>query len=800
MNFEKIPQKLKDLNRWVCWTIEERKGRPTKVPKNPKTGGNAQSDNPDTWGSYMSAIDRMLKDNLPGIGFMFNGDGIVGVDIDGCRDPETGEFNDEARDIICAIDSYTEISQSGRGIHIICTGKLPDGKRRKNHVEVYETGRYFIMTGWQVEGTNPGIQERTEALSRVHARYVADSDKEEKKQKRQQQVQYDLSDDVIIEKAMRSKNGDLFTKLMNGSWNGLYSSQSEADLALCNILAFWFGCDAEKMDRFFRMSGLYREKWDEPRPGGTYGSKTIEQAIADCNETYNPESQHSSRHSEEVPEPPDMDLGYDQIYTSEPGELESEKRKRFSLDDIGNAERLIHNFGENLRYCKAYKDWMVWSGCKWEPDDLGVINQRARETARNILHEAANEADDGIRNALIKHARHSSSNNALKAMVEQAKSMPEIAVTPNQFDNKQWLLNVENGVIDLKTGNLTPHSKDDHMTKIVKVNYDPEAKAPTWEKFLNKIFDSNAELISFIKRAVGYSLTGDISEQCFFMLHGNGQNGKSKFIEALSGILGEYAKSADMDSFTERRQVGVTNDIAALQSARLVTTVETQKGVKLNEALVKRLTGGDIIVARKLYGEPFEFVPTFKIWMAVNHLPDIHGTDLGIWRRIRLIPFEVTITDAEKDIHMGEKLRREYPGILRWAVEGCLEWKKNVDNPNNKGGSGLNPPDIVLRATNEYQLDQDLFADFINTCCVTGPEIKTRGEQLYGEYKKYCEECNLKPLSSKRFVSVMREHGYLQKETGGRRYYWLGIGIAVDDEMEDTFKETFWSKKQWVKK
>jgi putative DNA primase/helicase len=204
----------------------------------------------------------------------------------------------------------------------------------------------------------------------------------------------------------------------------------------------------------------------------------------------------------------------------------------------------------------------------------------------------------------------------------------------------------------------------------------------------------------------------------------------------------------------------------------------------LNEALVKKLTGSDLIVAKRLYADAFEYKPVFKIWMAVNHLPIIKGTDIGIWRRIRIVPFNAYISDKEKDVKLPEKLKKEYPAILRWAVEGCIEWQKQ----------GLKPPSSVLAATDEYKQDQDMFGEFISTCCVVGERARCSGNQLYSEYERWCEESNYKPLTSKSFVRAMRDKGFIQEITRSRRYNWLGIGVATPEEMEDALQPTFWRK------
>jgi putative DNA primase/helicase len=787
--FINIPMELRKLNRWVCWTMEERNGKPTKVPKNPNTGGNAMSDNPDTWGSFKQAMEMAKKSNLPGIGFMFNGDGIIGVDIDGCRDKETGEITEQAADIVSTLDSYTEVSASGKGIHIICRGKLPEGKRRHKHVEMYEVGRYFIMTGEVIDGRDQ-IQERIEQLATVHEKYVniskkASNDTKESKNNHESvnNVHEFVNDDDIIEKAISAKNGDLFAKLMDGSWAGLYTSQSEADIALCNMLAFWTGRDADAIDRIFRRSGLYRDKWDERRPGGTYGSVTIADAVDKCEKVYTPKknSQRKKKNDDVPPEElPDYDDGFEQLVKEQE---EANKKKSFSMDDIGNAERLINKFGQDVRYCFPYKEWLMWDQCRWKHDTKGAIFEMARQTARGIIKEAMNTSDEK-RDSLLKHARKSCDARSLKAMIDQARSLPGTPVDPMEFDKNGWLLAAHNGTIDLKSGEMRPHDRNDLITKITPIVYDPNAKAPVWGAFLDKIFAGNKDLISFIQRAVGYTLTGNTSEQCFFMCHGTGSNGKSTLFNVLSDIMGDYSRTANMELFSEgRNNQNTANEIAVLQGSRLVTTVETNDGIRLNEAMVKKLTGSDIITAKKLYADTFEYKPVFKIWIAVNHLPIIRGTDIGIWRRIRIVPFNVHITDAEKDIKLPEKLKAEYPGILRWAIEGCQMWQQQ----------GLNPPDIVQAATTEYQEDQDIFADFINTCCITGPGIKTRGEQLYNEYKKYCEECGYKSLTIKRFIRAMRDRGFTQEADRSRRYNWLGVGVVALEGVNDIFSKTYYS-------
>jgi len=283
-------------------------------------------------------------------------------------------------------------------------------------------------------------------------------------------------------------------------------------------------------------------------------------------------------------------------------------------------------------------------------------------------------------------------------MLEIAQSLKRFAVKADAFDQNPMLLNVLNGTFELKTGELRPHDQRDRITKICPVEYREDALCPTWLAFLDRIFNGNADLIGFVQRAIGYSLTGSTQEQCFLLLWGEGSNGKSTMLELLRDVLGDYADNASTDALMVSSGRGTENDIAKLKGARLVTASESGEGRRLDEERVKRLTGGDTISARFLYREWFEYRPQFKLWLAVNNRPEVRGTDHAIWRRVRLIPFEVVIPDDDQDKELPAKLRAEAPGILRWAVEGCLAWQKEK----------LNPPKAITSATTEYRSEQNL--------------------------------------------------------------------------------------------
>ena len=309
------------------------------------------------------------------------------------------------------------------------------------------------------------------------------------------------------------------------------------------------------------------------------------------------------------------------------------------LTDLGNAKRFVKRYGNDIRYCNHTKKWYVWTGRRWAIDDKGAVTKKAKRVVQSILAEAAEIEDEETRKAYVQHERRSEAKNRLDAMVGLAQSEGDVPVRLDEFDPNPMLLNTVGGTIGLETVNLDIHRRRDMATKISPVKYDPDAKWPTWERFLNQVTAGDKELQGYLQRCVGYSLTGETSEHALFLLYGKGANGKSTFLEVVRHVLGDYAQTADFASFMISKNQTIRNDIAKLNGARLVTATESESGKRMSETVVKQLTGGDTVSARFLYSESFEFVPQFKLWLATNHKPKIVGADDGIWRRIRLIPF-----------------------------------------------------------------------------------------------------------------------------------------------------------------
>jgi putative DNA primase/helicase len=441
-----------------------------------------------------------------------------------------------------------------------------------------------------------------------------------------------------------------------------------------------------------------------------------------------------------------------------------------NLTDLGNSERFVADHGGDVRYCYPWRKWLVWTGARWERDDAGRVHKLAKETVRDIYREASDAEDEDRRKALAKHAAASESETRIRAMIELSKS--ERPLSPDELDADPWLLNTKNGTIDLRTGELREHRREDMITKLAPVEYDPNAAAPTLEAFLERVLPGE-ELRGFVQRAAGYSATGDTSEQCMFIHHGPGANGKSTFQEAVSAALGDYAMRTPTETLLVKRAGGVPNDVARLKGARFVTASETEEGRRLAESLVKDLTGQDTISARFMWAEWFDFKPTHALHLSTNHKPEIRGTDAAIWRRIRLIPWAVTIPAAEQDKKLPEKLRGELPGILAWIVRGCSEWLRE----------GLKAPEEVRQATKAYRAEMDVLAAFMADCCQRGGDEEEFAGELWGAWKRWCEETGEQVGTQKRFGGQLAERGFLNhRDSRIGRKVWSGVSLRPNWE------------------
>lgn len=452
------------------------------------------------------------------------------------------------------------------------------------------------------------------------------------------------------------------------------------------------------------------------------------------------------------------------------------------LDGIGNGERFTDDHTPDVRYSYELDRWLVWTGKRWSLDAQARVETMAKDTARRILKEMELALDDArdaglpddeigaIETKYRKQYLAAARVTGVRDTLKMAQSEPGIKVALEQLDADPMLMNVRNGTIDLATGRLLGHRRKHGITKMAPASFDPGANSTRWQAFLDRIFDGDEELIAYIQRAVGYSLTGAVGEQCLFFLYGTGQNGKSVFIQTLLSVLGEYAQKAptEMIMKQERSSGGATPDMARLRGVRLAVTAELDENQRMGEARVKDLTGADRIVARHLYREPIEFDPTHKLWIYGNHKPAIRGTDDGIWRRIRLVPFTVTIPNEEKDPHLTEKLKRERDGILAWAVRGCLEWQRD----------GLGLPSAVASATDAYRNESDRLGTFLDERCVVEMWARVGKSELYAAYDAWCHDSGEHPVSKRKLGQLLVERGFGDGRNERERF-WTGLGLPT---------------------
>lgn len=760
-----IPNELKSLPQWVGFLATTAdNGKTTKKPINPHTLSGASSTDESTWGTFQDALHCVGQrctvggdsGTVTGIGFVFRPP-YCGIDIDHCIDKDSGEVNPKALAIVSQMDSYTELSPSGTGLHIIYKGNIHDDWKRKKtsalgkgiDLEMYQQGRYFTVTGKVFNGHNT-VNSREEQAADIQQKYMQTAKKQPSAAKQTSTVNISLSDRELLDKAMNAANGMQFARLFSGDTSAYDGDESRADMALCSMLAFWCQRSTDRMDRLFRQSGLMRDKWDRRQSGTTYGAITLQKAADECAEIYTPKKSE------------DFEVTI---------EHHKEVTKTYTLDDTGNAQRMADMYKDAVGYNYTDKRWMLYDKGKWIYDPMGYIynfidksvEQMAKE--KDIYIKMDKDSDDGnqtMEKAFEKHLKRSRSHTGKKNIEQEVQHY--VPLSHVVFDRNKELLNTASGVIDLKDFSIRASTPKDYFTKSIAAHYDVNAKCPLWDKFLHEIFAGDEDMIRYIQKAVGYSLTGSTQEQCAFLLIGDGCNGKSTFLDIIRQLFGDYASNIQAESLMIRNNNnGINSDIARLRGARLVTSAEPNEGLRLNEGLIKQLTGGDIVTARKLYGDEFEFKPEFKLWMAANHKPVIRGNDHGIWRRMHIVPFSVQIPKEKIDKTLTDKLLTEIDGIFQWALEGLRLYQSEW----------LELPEMVSAATAEYRMEMDVVARFLEECTENSFAGMVRASDLYQTFALWAKNNNEYPMSNTKFgKEVITKYERIKRKDG---WYYCGI-------------------------
>lgn len=781
MDTSNIPEELRARSNWVA--------RVDKLPISPHNLYGAKANDPATWGTLdqaFSCVGKLSRSGKPinGIGFELRAP-YCGIDIDHCIDAATGEISREALDIVEMMDSYTEYSPSRTGLHILYKNDgstYPDRRKKKaidatQNIEMYQSDRYFTVTG-EIFGEYNQLNERTQNADIIYKAYMLDvtedrqtADKNVSPVKHSDYPDAALTDNELLRKARSARNGAAFSRLWDGDTSDYDGDDSRADLALCDMLAFWTGCDAGKMDALFRQSGLMREKWDRKQSGTTYGAITIQKAISGCTETYSP-----SHNNPAFDFTVSSGAAADQHEVSVPAlpKFTYEDIKSYKADDIGTAalfSTLVKGF---VRYAYEEKSFYLYDGTRWRQDvvkenlEAGTLLMNFVAAAQKLIPPPPagrpqdwppEIAEQENINKAFRNQYHSLGNaNGRERVMKDVKK--HLKISRNAFDRQPYLLNCRNCTYNLDIGAAQPHNPADMITRIVNADYDPNAVNERFNHFIDEICEGSAEQKTALQTALGYALIGATPEECFFIAYGKStRNGKGTLFDLVLDTLGDYG--VQMDFYTIARSgtkdaSRATPDLARLVGVRYVLVNEPQKGTCFDEGLTKQLTGSDNITARPLYGATIEFKPRFTIYITSNNLPSIADDTMFASDRVRIIPFNRHFTEEERDTSLKAKLREGNgrAAVLNWLIEGYRLYKEH-------GLQRTAPEETILR---QYRDDNDYIAQFIGECLEPlnhndRHAKKKRLTEIMARYADWCRFSNIKPLGKRMFKEELIKHG-----------------------------------------
>ena len=790
VDIKNIPAKLKSDCRFCVWKFEKRSGQKTKMPYNPVNGDRARINDLRTFADFKTTLMAYAMGGYDGIGIAV-GSGIGAFDIDHCI-REDGTLNDTAAAVLSIFPTaYVEKSPSGKGLRgffgvpedFVYDKTVYYINNRSKGLEVYmpgATNRFVTVTG-DVYRTGEIPNDETAMTT------LLDSLMKRNKQVQNTQLRHHsyLDDDAVIAHAEEANNGDKFKRLFAGDWEDLYDSQSDADMALLSILAFWCGCDEEQMDRIFRTSGLMRDKWDRRQAGTTYGAISIRNTVNTCAAVYVPVNAQDivdekftnldpdSKSPEFQPDITKLTLSLD--------EMAPHTNPRYGRDEIGMGNMFADFFKPIARYNSERGIWYVYDGTVWQPDTENLkVAELAKLLADKLYVFALTITEEDARKRFIDRVRKLQLRKHRETMLKDAKSVFPLSM--RSFDQDIYLFNCKNGTLDLRTMEFREHRPEDYLTKVSPVNYDPKADCPRWHTFMDEIMQGDKARADYLQKAIGYALTGDTKMECLFILYGpTSRNGKGTTMESILRIMGEYGKNADptmLQAKFNAQSNGPTEEIARLAGARFVNISEPAKKLTIDAALTKRLTGNDTITARYLHENSFEFRPNFKIFINTNHRPNITDLTLFDSGRIKIIPFDRHFDEKEQDKDLKTTFAKpeNMSGILNWMLEGYKMFRSQ----------GLEMPGSVINATDDYRKASDKIAQFCEACLVSKPGAMLRSKSVYNRYKQWSEANGYHAEGIKNFKTEFLKH-YVEDrrrppDGGEKTTVVLDVDFLVDDD------------------
>lgn len=773
-DYSGVPPDAKAEGLFCLYRIEAKSRDAPKLDKIPYTryGNRADSGNRSDFGSFADIHEVYEQGGYEGIGmgnFLY-----CMVDVDDCI--HDGELDERGRDIIETVNSYTEISPSGTGAHIFCKADHLDYDRgryyinnRKVHVEVYvpgTTNRFLTMTGKCIHGN--AIEERSEELKAVLEKYMVRPQADKPIPKVEAPGSY-FSDEEALRKMFASKQGEKARELWEGNIpDG--KTHSEADMAFAEICAFWCGGDIEQMDRLFRQSGLMRDKWDRPQSGSTYGYITLEKAVCNCTAFYQP-----------IRTAPAEDFN-DVLHKLE--ELNPLDNIRYRSGDIGFGRLLADVFKDIARFVPERKKWFVYDGKRWAADTAGLmIMELSKDLADALLIYTSSIKDEDKRKAFLEGSKRWQQRRYREIYIKEAQSVYPLSM--EVFDTNPYLFNCDNATVDFSNGKAKAHSHLDYITKISPVIYDPEAYSERFIRFVDEVTCRDKARARFLQKSLSYGFTGLTFLECLFILYGaTTRNGKGTLMEALLQNAGDYGKAVRPETITQKRNPdsqAPSEDIARLMGVRFANISEPARGLVLNSAQVKSMTGNDTQNARFLHENSFDFKPQYKLYINTNYLPVI--TDMTIFdsNRLYIIPFDRHFEEWEQDRTLKTEFGKPevQSAILNWLIEGFQLLQEE----------GLGKPDAIANAVSDYRHDSDKVSQFAEERLVANAQGEIRTSVVYNEYRRWCEENGCYPENSRNFNLELRKFGDVQRKrprTGGEKTTLLLGYIMKDDFLADS--------------
>lgn len=722
VNSKNIPKYLKENANFCNWKYETRDGNLTKVPYNPHTMNKASVNNLNTFTDFSFVINAL--NNFDGIGIRVDGK-IIAIDLDHCI--EEGKICSWAEEIVSHFqDTYIEISPSGKGLRIILLA--PDNYSydkdkyyiKKNNVEVYVAGatnRFVTLTGNAIQKTD--VVGNIDGFQWLIDTYMKRPISNSSIFTNEHRESY-LTDESVIQKAMSSKQGEKFNKLWNGDTSD-YPSHSESDLALISILAFYCNGNKEQIDRLYRRSNLFRTKWDEFRGNKTYGEITIDTALSGIKEFYSPIVKTNPTE--------DFNDDFDKLSNLNPIDV-----AKYPWTDIGAGMLFADFYQEKLRYVPERKSWFYYENGIWTHDIGGLKTMKLCMALANLLHMYALKIEDEHKRKIyMDYSKKWQSHNYRVNILKDAQVYHPISIS--EFDSDPYIFNCKNGTLDVRKRTCQEHKSSDKLTKISNVVFDSNAHSDRWDNFILEIMSGDIEKAKFLQKIFGYGLTGDTRHECMTILYGaSTRNGKGTLCESVLKVLGSYGCTARPETIAQKSNTNSSQpseDIARLAGVRFVNISEPGKGLVLNAAQVKSMTGNDTLNARFLHENSFDFRPLFKLYINTNYLPTVNDMTIFTSGRIIIIPFERHFDESEQDKSLKKEFAKDevQSAILNWLLDGYELLQKE----------GLAIPQSVKDATAQYQHNSDKLQLFIDECMEQG-DYEEKTSTIYLSYRNWCIE------------------------------------------------------------